>query len=163
MDIDHHIAQLERQLEAAAVTGTPKVREAAGHLASALRPAARMMLHEALSEAAMEISAELAPGSVDVRLRDKRVGFVVTAADAHAEAEEEALARAQAHAASVDGDAARTTVRIPEGLKSRAELAAAAEGISLNSWLVRAVSLHLEPGPGSRRGRAAARYTGWAR
>lgn len=162
MKIERHVTQLLEQLEAAAATGTPKVREAAAQLMPALAPAARLAIVEALSEAAAEISADLEPGVVDVRLRGKEVDFVVTPPHAVTADEDPALERAQAHVASVDSDATRTTLRIPDGLKRRAELAAAAEGMSLNSWLVQAVSLHLEPGPRSRRGRAAARFAGWA-
>ncbi len=162
MNIDQHVASLLDQLEAAAATGSPKVREAAAQLMPALAPAARLAIVEALSEAAGEISRELEPGSVDVRLRGKDVEFVVTPPDGVVAAADAALDRAQAQSASVDSDAARTTLRIPDELKRRAERAAAAEGSSLNAWLVQAVSLHLEPGPRSRRGRAAARFAGWA-
>ena len=42
-------------------------------------------------------------------------------------------------------ETARITLRLPEGLKARAEAAAAREGASTNTWLVRAVSRALEP------------------
>ncbi|MFW7414430.1 YlcI/YnfO family protein [Demequina sp. SO4-18] len=165
MDITRYSEQLRAQLEAAAATGTPKAREAAAHLVSALDPAIRLTLMEALAEAADEISRELEPGGVDLRARGKEVGFVVTVPHPGlaAEADAVAVAGAQAEVASLAGDpATRTTLRIPDSLKEQAEAAAAAEGLSLNSWLVRAVTLHLEPAARSRRGRAAARMAGWA-
>lgn len=164
MDLARYSAQLRQQLEASAAAGTPKAREAAAQLATALDPAARLMLVEALSEAAAEISKDIAPGDVDLKVRGSEVDFVVSAPAAPFDGGVAALVDAQAEVASLAGEpASRTTLRIPDELKQRAETAAAAEGLSLNSWLVRAVSLHLESGVRSRRGRAAARMTGWAR
>ncbi|MFN3865357.1 MAG: toxin-antitoxin system HicB family antitoxin [Demequina sp.] len=161
MDMARHSEQLRQQLEATAAASTPKAQETARQLATAVDPAARLMIVEALSEAAAEISREIAPASVDLRVRGTKVDFVVTAPE-QTDEDHAAATAAQAQAASVGADTTRTTVRIPEPLKRRAEAAAAEEGVSLNSWLVRAVSLHLEPGPRSRRGRAAARFAGWA-
>ncbi|MFW2513965.1 toxin-antitoxin system HicB family antitoxin [Demequina sp. SO4-13] len=162
MDLQQHSARLREQLLATSAAGTPKTREAAERLTTALAPAVHMMLVEALGEAVEEISRELEPGAVDLRVRGKGVEFVVTAPGA-ALAEERDEADAQAVAAALADDAiSRTTLRLPDALKARAEVAAAAEGLSLNSWLVRAATLHLEPGPRSRRGRAAARFAGWA-
>ena len=67
-----------------------------------------------------------------------------------------------------DGGTARITLRLPEQLKARVEDAAAREGFSVNTWLVRAVSRGLEPG---ERGGSADRrkkwsgqhYSGWVR
>jgi hypothetical protein len=58
----------------------------------------------------------------------------------------------------------RTTLRLPERLKSRVEQAAATEGVSVNTWLVRAVTAALEPAarpaPAQSTGN---RFTGWVR
>jgi hypothetical protein len=56
---------------------------------------------------------------------------------------------------------------MPEGLKSHVEHAAAAEGISVNAWLVRAVAAaaggaEAGPPPEARRGRPGKRITGFA-
>ena len=62
-----------------------------------------------------------------------------------------------------DDATARTTLRLPDSLKTRAEAAAAAEGLSLNTWLVRG----RDGGARSRARRSrrtrARRYTGWVR
>ncbi|MDN4480000.1 toxin-antitoxin system HicB family antitoxin [Demequina muriae] len=164
MNIERYSDQLTQQLDKAAATGTPKVREAAAMLASSLEPATRLVLVEALADAAGEISRELAPGSVELRVRGKGVDFVVVAPPSALEHDATAVAEAQAEVASLAGEpASRTTLRIPDELKQRAETAAAAEGLSLNTWLARAAALHLEQGVRSRRGRAAARMTGWAK
>jgi hypothetical protein len=59
---------------------------------------------------------------------------------------------------------ARISLRLPDGLKTRAERAAAAEGLSLNAWLVRAVAAGLrEPRTSSSAGRGPRRISGFAR
>jgi hypothetical protein len=54
------------------------------------------------------------------------------------------------------------TLRLPDHLKARVEEAAGRQGVSVNAWLVRAVSAAFELGAGSppRSGRG---YTGWVR
>lgn len=165
MQISTHVEELQRQLAAAA---PPDDSEVAARLAAALEPAVRLAILEALSEAAGEITRELAPGSVDVRLRGRDVEFVVARPQT-----EPATAGAVttpsgpvvlAAAASDDPDdaPARTTLRLPDSLKARAEAAATADGLSLNTWLVRAVAAAVEPAPPAARGSSSA-YTGWVR
>ena len=187
MDIAKYTEQLQHQLATAAKSGSPAAQEAAEHLAAALAPAARLMVADLLADAVDEISQGLEPGSVDVRVRGKKATFTVNApqgpevekvvaqavADAQAEVEAAADAAALAHeaeeaqiladvaAAAEDDATARTTIRLPDALKQRAQEAANQRGVSLNTWMTRAVSLYLKPGPKSRRGRAAAYYTGW--
>jgi hypothetical protein len=58
----------------------------------------------------------------------------------------------------------RISLRLPEALKSRAAAAAASSGMSLNTWLVRAVGAALrDQPPPSPSGRGPRRYTGFAR
>src|SRR5688572_33398983 len=76
MDLTPFVDQLRRDLTAAADTGTDVVRTAAGHLAAALDPAARIVLLDALVSAADELTS----GSdvvVDVRLRGREVELVL--------------------------------------------------------------------------------------
>ena len=49
-----------------------------------------------------------------------------------------------------DDLSARITLRLPEALKVQIEAVASSEGVSVNAWIVRALSRSLEP----RRGRA---------
>jgi hypothetical protein len=80
-------------------------------------------------------------------------------------------ARGVAAAGSVeadDGAMSRINLRMSDQLKARIEQAAGAEGVSVNSWLVRAAIAALErPDVGPRREhrarQGAQRYTGWAR
>ncbi|TMR07344.1 toxin-antitoxin system HicB family antitoxin [Actinomadura soli] len=187
MDLMPYVENLRRELVVAAEAGGPDARALAERLTGVLESATRLALLEALSAAADEITGELAPGSVDVRLRGGEPAFVVTppqphpgsAADAGAEAAwETGPPMAGPPAAGPppagppvgeEGGTARMTLRLPEHLKVRVEEAAGAQGISVNAWLVRAVSAAFETGAG---GRPAARpqqpqsgrsYTGWVR
>ncbi|MFC8797680.1 histidine kinase [Promicromonospora sp. NPDC057138] len=179
MDLTRYVDELQRQLSTAAAAGGDEARELAGRLTAPLDAAVRLVLLEALSAAAGEISAELAPGSVDVRLRGGEPEFVVAApaaaplpTSAPAVTSAPAPAAPSAAPASADGDAGattRTTLRLPDHLKFQAEAAAAREGVSVNTWLVRAVAGALDqptgrPAPQTGPGQPATnRLTGWVR
>lgn len=185
MDLTRYVDELQRQLSTAAAAGGEEVREIAGRLTAPLDAAARLVLLEALSAAAGEISAELAPGSVDVRLRGGEPEFVVAAPAATVPssgptavttgvAEQAATSPTPAGLGTTTADAdagatTRTTLRLPDHLKTQAEAAAARDGVSVNTWLVRAVAAALDqptgrpapqPGPGLPSGN---RLTGWVR
>src|SRR6186997_2417224 len=81
MDLQHYVSTLQHQLEVAAEAGGEEAREVAERLTAPLEAATRLVLLEALSAAASEITRELAPGSVDVRLRGRDPEFVVAAAE----------------------------------------------------------------------------------
>ncbi|MFJ3404901.1 histidine kinase [Promicromonospora sp. NPDC090134] len=176
MDLNRYADELQRQLATAAAAGGDDTRELAARLTAPLDAAARLVLLNALSDAAGEISAELAPGSVDVRLRGGSPEFVVTAPAAPAPAAEPAAAAsaqvpapASALADAEAGATTRTTLRLPDHLKTQAEVAAARDGVSVNTWLVRAVAAAVERPPGrpaaptSPEQRANSRVTGWVR
>jgi hypothetical protein len=174
MDLTRYVDELQRQLSTAAAAGGDEARELAGRLTAPLDAAVRLVLLEALSAAAGEISAELAPGSVDVRLRGGEPEFVVAAPAAVAvePAAVTAPAPAPAGPPSVDVDAGattRTTLRLPDHLKAQAEAAAARDGVSVNTWLVRAVAASLDqptgrPVPQTGSGQPSGnRLTGWVR
>lgn len=162
MDIERHVDRLRSQLAAVADTGSDEARALAERMSTALDPAVRLALLEVLAEAAAEISRDLAPGSVDVRLRGRDPELVVTRATEAAPAPAVVAAPA---AAAADDDAAtfRTTLRLPERLKSRVEQAAVAEGVSVNTWLVRAVTTALESDGPRAAPTSGDRFTGWVR
>jgi hypothetical protein len=169
MDLTPFVEQLRRDLLTAADAGGEESRALAERLTAPLESSVRLALLSALSQAAEEITAELAPGTVDVRLRGADLGFAVTtppppeAAPAPAPAAEPA-------AELEEGETVRITLRLPEQLKARVDEAAARLGVSVNTWLVRAVADAVDPQPRPsssepRRGRRAygAQFTGWAR
>ncbi|GAA1852074.1 toxin-antitoxin system HicB family antitoxin [Myceligenerans crystallogenes] len=180
MDITRYVDDLNRRIALAADAVGEDARQVAQRLTAPMDAAVRLVLLDALSSAAGEISAELAPGSVDVRLRGGEPEFVVVpapvtepaAAASAAPSAPPAAAPASSSLPAVDGEGGattRTTLRLPDHLKAQAEVAAAVEGVSVNTWLVRAVAAALErpgvpaaPQPqGSTRGRN--RQTGWVR
>jgi hypothetical protein len=180
MDLTPYVDSLRRELATAAEAGGEEARALAERLTGSLESAARLALLEALSAAADEITRELAPGSVDVRLRGREPDFMVTpppAAGSYESYEEGAEgAKVRPTAPPVpppdaeEGGTSRISLRIPEHLKPRVEEAAAREGLSVNAWLVRAISAALESDDPSRRtGRRSTgwqsgrRYTGWVR
>lgn len=192
MDLTSYVDSLRRALAVAAEAGGEETRELAERLTGPLESAARLALLEALSAAADEITRDLAPGSVEVRLRGRDPGFVVTAPPAASSAAppsgaapESSLRGALASAIEVtmgvrppaspgpeadeSSGTSRITLRLPDHLKPRIDEAASRMGLSVNAWLVRAVSAALEPdgqgprpepGGGQQFGR---RFTGWAR
>ncbi len=176
MDLRVYIEDIHRQLVVAAEAGGDDARALAERLVAPLDAAIRLAFQDILGAAAEEITCELAPGSVELRLRGRDPEFVVTpppappTADGVSETGQQLRNRAAIAALSVEADeggVSRINLRLPDQLKSRIEQAAGAEGQSVNSWLVRAAAAALErtdPGrqpPGF--GKVAQRYTGWAR
>src|SRR5689334_7359182 len=78
MELGPHVSDLRRQLVDAAENGTEDTRAVAERLAAGLDAAAWLMLLDVLSAATGEITRDLAPGSVDLRLRGRDVEFIVT-------------------------------------------------------------------------------------
>ncbi|RBY85371.1 toxin-antitoxin system HicB family antitoxin [Blastococcus sp. TF02A-26] len=167
MDLAPFVDQLRRDLLAAADAGGDEARDLAERLLAPLESSVRLALLSALSQAAEEITAAIAPGTVDVRLRGADLGFAVTAPPAPEPAPPAAPA-AEPVPDVEEGETLRITLRLPEPLKARVDEAATRLGVSVNTWLVRAVANAVDPSgrPSEpRRGRRAhgAEYTGWAR
>ncbi|MFI6283419.1 toxin-antitoxin system HicB family antitoxin [Streptomyces sp. NPDC051018] len=145
MDLTPYVDTLRRELAVAAEAGGKEARELAERLTAPLESATRLTMLNVLSAAMDEITRELAPGSVDVRLRGLDPDFVVTPPPAEGGPMEAVTApveppRAQAPADGDEGGTARVNLRLPAHLKARAEEAANREGLSVNAWLVRTVS-----------------------
>lgn len=167
MDLAPYIEGLHRHLIAAAEPGGEEARAMAERLGATLDASARLMLLDALSAAAGEITTELAPGSVDVRLRGGEPELVVVAPPADEPAAAPATGVPAPVAADDDGAQARINLRLPDRLKGRVEEAAAGAGLSVNAWLVRAVAAAVEPAGGTPPSAGPARpgggqkLTGW--
>jgi hypothetical protein len=170
MDLTPHVNTLRHELAVAADAGGDDARALAERLTAPLESAARLVLLDALSAAADEITRDLAPGSVELRLRGREPSFVVTPPPAdHSFEEGDTPAAAGPPPVAPDaeeGPAARISFRLPDHLKGQIEEAAAQAGLSVNSWLVRAAAAALESGDrgyrsGRRAPRAGQRYTGW--
>src|SRR6185312_3272770 len=174
MELTQYVEYLRRELTTAAEVGGEDARALAGRLLPPLDAAVRLTLLEALSAAAEEISAELAPGSVDVRLRGGTAAFVVTP-PAPAAPAANATAPVEVRLPVAEGDDAamvRINLRLPANLKALIEDAAAAGGLSVNAWIVRAAAAGLanegRRGPRSAPAQNPDRvvgqsYSGWVR
>jgi len=168
MELFPYIQHLREQFMVAADVGGDDTRALAERLIAPLESATRLVLLDALSTAAGEISQDLAPGGVDVRLRGTDPEFVVTPGAAPTTFEN--AGPWQAPVAAVEetdeGAVSRTTLRLPEQLKARVELAAGREGLSVNTWLVRAITGALDAEGGRRtppQEPGENSFTGWAR
>ncbi|WP_243774558.1 hypothetical protein [Actinomadura barringtoniae] len=181
MDLMPFVDQLRREVALAAEAGGEDARALAERLMVPLESATRLVLLEALSAAADEITMELAPGAVEVRLRGRDPGFVVTAPPPPPRGDPAGTVASPPPAPvpqdADEGGTSRISLRVPESLKPRIDEAARRDGLSVNAWLVRAISAAVEPGgasgrggpggPGSPGGRRPHQsdhdYTGWVR
>jgi hypothetical protein len=170
MDLTPYVSNLSAELAVAAEAGGDEARALAERLIAPLDSAVRLTLLEALSAAADEITRDLAPGSVELRLRGREPSFIVTSpptGDSFADSVPPAPVAPPPVADADDGAMARINVRLPEQLKARIEEAAAREKTSVNVWLVRAASAALDssaaPQPVSRTHVASQQFTGWVR
>ena len=152
MQMAQFLESLEQDLDRIAAVGDDAVAQAAGRLTQALRSSAGMRLLDVLGEVAVELSAQLPEGHVEVRMsgQDPNLVFV-----------QEAEASGPPVAAQEDESSARITLRLPEGLKAGIEAAAGRDGVSVNAWIVRALAR--EVSAPMRGPRVGSRLTGFAR
>jgi hypothetical protein len=150
MQLDGYVQALREDLDRVAAVGDESTARAAELLAVALESSLGRRLQEALAEAALELSAQLERGRVEVRLAsgDPELVYVEEAEPEPAEAADGAFS-------------ARITLRLPETLKTRLEAAAGASGVSVNTWLVQTLGRLLAPRPSG--GASRHRLTGYGR
>jgi hypothetical protein len=134
MQLEGYVEALREDLVRVAAVGDESTARAAEVLAVALEAAFGRRLQEALAEAALELSGQLEGGRVEVRIAagDPELVYVAEPARELVDAGEGAFD-------------ARITLRLPESLKARVEAAAAAGGVSVNTWLVQALGRVLAP------------------
>ena len=158
MDLTEYVEALRHSLTTAAAAAGDQARETARLLSDTMEPAVRLTVTDALAAMAAEVTEALDGPLVDIRMRGRDPEVVVVHAE-HA-AHEDPLDDTVAD----DGSTARISLRLPDGLKTRAEAAATAAGMSLNTWLVRAASAALRDQPSTPpSGRGPRRYSGFAR
>ena len=145
MQMASFVEALQSDLEQIAAVGDDATSAAAQRLAGALKASAGLRLLDALTEAALELNGQLPEGHVEVRLagQDPSLVYVEDAPQQAAPPAEDALS-------------VRITLRLPESLKTAVESAAARDGVSVNTWLVRALARAVSgwasrgSGPGNR-------------
>ncbi len=162
MDLTPYTQSLRDDLITAASVGDEDARRAAAMLAGALEPAARLAIMNALSDLAAEVTGALRDITVDLRLdgRDVRVAVTEHVAPEPVSSAHDFLRKPVATDAGespgadgatspedlkravqdASGELSRTTVRLFNELKAQAERAAAEQGVSLNTYISRAVS-----------------------
>lgn len=127
MKLSFMVEHLRGDLLRLGALGDETTAAAAERMAQALEGSLSIRLLGFLGEAAMELSVQLPEGQVEVRLAGSDPELVyVPEPDSGGE---------------VDTDlSARLTLRLPESLKARVESAARREGVSTNTWVIRALS-----------------------
>ena len=134
MNITIVIDSLKDDLAGTAEIGDERVAAIARRLTDALGASLRLRLLELLSQAALEVSAKLPSGHVEVRLAGQEPELVYVEETAEPGGAAEELS-------------ARITLRLPDSLKGAIEEAAAREGVSVNTWLIRAIARATESRP----------------
>lgn len=171
MDLFPYAERLRSELTAALDGAPDEVRAAGERLSRSLDATIRLTLFEVLADAAAEITSALPAGSVSARLAGREIEFVVDAptgvppqpfppagpfvraeplTSQHPAPPGAPGAPAPPPPPQVDvqdeGDLARITVRLPEGVKEKAEAQAGQSSQSLNSWIVNTLRQATRPG-----------------
>ncbi|MFD9889680.1 hypothetical protein ACFWY9_10075 [Amycolatopsis sp. NPDC059027] len=177
MDLSVYVDRFGRELAALIAADDEDTLALLERRRTPLESLIRLTLLDVLSTATSEITRDLAPGSVELRLRGTRPEFAVAppapeqtpenAADDSFEADVEAQLNGVPMSTEYSG-MARINFRPPEQLKAAIEEAAGKEGSSVNAWLVRVVSAALRQRDrgqhtDQRGKRAPQRRTGWVR
>lgn len=157
MHVNDYVEQVHDQIRAAAALGDERTQQIAASLAGAVDAAVRLALLAGVSAAAGEISAALL---------ETQGGPAVTVA---VDGDEIRVDVAQAPVAPTEpppdeGEAtARISLRLSERLKADVEQAASHDGVSVNTWLVRAANAMLSrpAGPGGWPGAGPWGGPGW--
>jgi hypothetical protein len=159
MDLDPYVDVVRHELSVAAAAAGPDAQALADRLSGALESAIRLAVLEALSAAAEEITRELAPRSVEVRLRGRDPEFVLSAPLDEPPAEEPY----DVVIGDDEGGTWRITLRLPEGLRAAVEAATRRDGSSLNAWLVRAAAVATQSQAGRATAGGTRQVSGWVR
>jgi HicB family len=138
---------LQEDLRAAADLGDERAAQVARRLGEVVGSRLRLSLLDLLSQVAVEVSSKLPNGHVEVRLAGQEPELVFVEEPSEAPASPEELS-------------ARISLRLPESLKVAVEQAADREGVSTNTWLIRALTRAVDARPAQSSGK---RLSGYAR
>ena len=149
MDLSPYLETVRQGVTNAAALGDDGTRLVAERLGSAVEASTRLALISALSDAAAQISAEIAPSSVELRFSGVDPDLVVAVAAPTAEPtlllptshqpSEESTDTEDIPVADEDEPVARISLRLPASVKARVDEQADIDKISTNAWLLRAV------------------------
>lgn len=151
MHLDHYVDTVRNGVTNAAALADEQTQSLAARLGATIDSSTRLALIEALSDAAGVISAELAPGSVELRMAGNEPQFVVTTPQPSGEPtillpeqEVDETPTESFADAGEDEPVARISLRLPASVKTRVDELADEAGISTNAWLVRAITNAIE-------------------
>ena len=151
MQLDTHVQALQAELASLASIGDEQIAAAAERLSQGLSSSLRLRLLELLSEAALEVGTQLPSGHVEVRLAGQEPSLIYVQQD-----------EAPTPPAGEDGLSARITLRLPDSLKTSIEAAAGRDGVSVNTWIVKALARGLSSAvSGGSSSRIGSRLTGY--
>jgi len=151
MDIERHVRAIQSDLATAAALGDEAAAVAGERLAAAIGSSLQLRLLDVLTEVTLALNAQLSSGHVEVRLAGRDPELVLV---------DERAGEGDSPPAPGDDLSARITLRLPEALKMQIEALASSEGVSVNAWIVRALSRALELQRG--RARSGNRLQGFA-
>lgn len=168
MELSEYIETLRREVASITRVAGEDVARAGQLIAEALDSSIRLTLLDVLAGAAAEITSRLDSTEIELRLSSGNPTFAVLHAPQDlAPPSPPPAAGPERGESEEESGTSRVSLRLPDGLKTRAEQAAARDGLSLNAWLVRAASRALDhpsgfgpPRPGRGPGQ---RITGYAR
>lgn len=157
MDLHPYLNAVAEDLSRATALADDHTREVAARVATAVEPALRLALVQALSDAAATITSQLDGAVVSVRMDGR---------DPHLRVEDLPGTTDPGPVPDDDdgstADLARVTVRLPEPLKRQAESLAVEADQSLNTWIVGAIRRATTPASPTTSRSHSRRITGWA-
>lgn len=118
---------LRSDLENVGAMGSDKAMAVADRMITVALPLAKARMLEAMSMALGELSAALGVERIDLRVSGDDVTFVP------------AQPASEPRTVDTSGEQARFSLRLPDELKARVDDRANTEGISTNTWIVRAL------------------------
>lgn len=159
MDLQPYLTRIATDLDRVTSLADESTRETSRRLAAALEPGLRLAMTDCFADSAAELSARLGGTVIAVQMDGQQPEFQITETQP---AEPVAPPESAAAPDDTDDGTARVTVRLPDGLKRRAETLAAQAQQSLNTWIVQAVRRAIEPDQPRHSRTTGRRLTGWA-
>lgn len=145
MELTQYVETVRDQVAQASALADESSQHVAQRLSASIDAALRLALIQALADAASEISADLAPGSVELRMQGANPTFAVSLPETETTTDVHDVADSDDFDTDSESDEpqARISLRLPQSTKTRIDEAAAREGLSANSWISRAVHMRL--------------------
>lgn len=171
MDLQPYLNRIAGDLDRVTALADEQTRDVSRRLVVALEPGLRLAMTELLADASAELSSRLGGNVITVRVDGQEPILQVSETTPPEPVGPPAPPAPPTAPDEAEDGTARVTVRLPEGLKRRAEDLAQQARRSLNTWIVDAVRVATEPetysysssnSRSSSSSNSARRLTGWA-